>query len=136
MLFIWTTKDVEPNRVRIDAVFRRPDGAYFVLLHRMPPPYAKHPIFLAEVTNDTVKYKDPSGENEKVVQKAYVCDLNDAERKFLGGCGEGVQQMLLLGLKYPNVTRSLGKSFVRVNESEIRAVMQQHVFALTKGRYI
>lgn len=134
-VFITTDKDPAGDKVRVEHGFRRSDGTVFVLLQRLPPLYAKPPVFLAELSDSRVEIRG-AAEGAPVYHKAYaIQDLTEKERAFLIGVKRGSTVLPFLNFSYPNVIRILGKQFRCLDEAELAEVVCRHRWKLIPAKH-
>ncbi len=133
--YIATNKDREGKAVRIEGGYRASDGKAFLLLRRLPPEYAKPPLWLVQVSSDTLVQKDPATGESMSFEKLYsIHELTDAEKQFLLGTAPGKAALPFFNFSYPNVIRILGKKFTRLEEREIGPIVEGKLFVLIAGR--
>lgn len=129
-LFICTDKDPHAKQVRVENAFRALDGRCFLLLHRLPPVYAKPPTFLVELSKDVIEIRGVNGE-APIYYKAYAHQsLNVSEKQMLLNCKPGKTILPFFNFSYPNVIAVLGKQFQCLPEAETRAVVQSRTWKL------
>lgn len=132
-LFIRTDKDTEGKLVRVENGFKAADGKYYLLLFRLPPEYAKPPLFLVELSTDVVQVRDDSADARQYY-KAYAHQgLTEKETRFLCGCKPGKPVLPFLNFSYPTVIRVLGKQFTCLTGAEIAPIVSRHQFKLVGG---
>lgn len=132
--FIRTDKDLEGTKVVVENGFRGADGKYYLLLHRLPPEYAKPPTFLVELSGDRVEVRGAEGNGAPIYYKAYAYQsLNSQEQKFLSKAKPGKPTVPFLNFSYPNVIRILGKQFDCLSEEQTMRLVQPHVWKLIGG---
>ncbi len=133
-VFIRSEKDPEGKQVRVERGFRGADGKSYLLLHRLPPEYAKPPTFLVELSGDRV---DVRGEatDAPVYHKAYAFQCFTAmETKFLRSTKAGSSVSPFFNFSYPNVLRVLGKQFACLSEDETAALARRSPWKLVGGQ--
>lgn len=127
--FIKTLKDREGRQVVVECGFKAADGQYYLLLRRLPPLYARDPVWLVRLSSDTVTQRAEDGSSESH-QKAYcIQDLNKGEKKLLMECKAGVPTLPFFNFSYPNVIRILGKQFTKLEDPDLAPLLQR-VWAL------
>lgn len=131
--FIRTDKDLDGTKVYVENGFRGADGKYYLLLHRLPPEYAKPPVFLVELSGDRVEVRGDGG-SAPVYHKAYAFQsLNEQELKLLAKAKSGKPTVPFLNFSYPNVIRILGKQFECLSEDQTARIVSPHVWKLIGG---
>lgn len=123
VLFFKCDKDPEGKVIRVDAGFRAKSGAYFLLLHRLPPTYPKPPTFVVELSEDPVQLR--VGEHTQVYHKAYaIQNFTTKELKFLREAQAGSVSLPLFGAGMANIAKTVGKSFTRLTDAELAGLVQ------------
>ncbi|MBA4370145.1 MAG: hypothetical protein C0418_01015 [Coriobacteriaceae bacterium] len=116
---IRSSKDREGKAVCVECGFRGADDNYYLLLRRLPPLYAKDPVWLVRLSADTLVQRSHDGSSQ-TFHKAYsIQSLTEAEKQFLMGCTPGASALPFFNFSYPNVIRVLGKRFYRLEEQEL-----------------
>lgn len=116
-LFMKTDKDPDGKLLRVDAGLRHKDGTCFLVLHRLPPEYAKPPTFLARLSGERMELR---GEQTRVLHKAYALQgFTPKELKFLIDAPAGKDQLPFFNFSYPTVIKTLGKAFYKMSDEEI-----------------
>jgi len=127
--FIRTDKDPDGTLLRVDAGFRCKDGTHFLVLHRLPPEYAKPPTFVVRLSGETMEVR--GGGNSRTYLKAFACQSFTAkEIKFLKDAADGADQLPFFNFSYPNVIRLLGKTFYKLTEDELRPLVAERHWKL------
>lgn len=127
--FITSSKDRDARQVRVEAGFKGLDGNYFLLLRRLPPLYAKDPVWLVRLSADALVQRNADGTNDTFYKAYSVQDLTESEKRFLLGCTPGSSALPFFNFSYPNVIRILGKKFYRLEDNEISPLLsKQWVF--------
>lgn len=131
-LFIKSDKDPVGKFVRVEAGFKSTNGTCFLVLRRLPPLYAKPPLFVVELSNELIDHR---GEDAKVMHRAYaIQDFSEKELKFLIRAGVGGDVLPFFNFSYPVVIRRIGKSFYKFTEDELVRLVGTRVWKLIGGR--
>lgn len=126
---IRTVKDRHGAHVLVECGFKAADGHHYLLLRRLPPLYAKHPVWLVRLSADTLVQRNQDGTSETFGKAYCIQDLTEQEKKFLTGCVPGSSALPFFNFSYPNVIRILGKRFDALEDAEIAPLLQR-VWAL------
>lgn len=126
---IRSTKDRDGTHVQVECGFQAEDGTCFLLLRRLPPHYARSPVWLVRLSTDTLSQRTEE-DGAVTLYKAYsIQDLTETEKKFLCQCQPGSTVLPFFSFTYPNVIRVLGKRFRKLDESEITPLLsREYVF--------
>lgn len=123
-LFIKTDKDPEGVAVRVDGGFRGTDERFYLLLHRLPPEYAKPPTFLVQLSGDRLEQRGVVEGDPRTYFKAYAIQgLSETECDFLRKTQPGGAVLPFFNFSYPKVIRVLGKKFYRLPEDEVKSLV-------------
>jgi len=109
-LYIRTDKDPDGTQVVVEKAFRGNDGREFLLLKRLPPHYAKPPVFVVELTPQRVERRG-AGEREDYYRALAYQSFTPKEIEFLRAREEGKDHLPFFNFSYPNVMKQLGKKF-------------------------
>lgn len=133
-LFFKCDKDPEGKSIRVDAGFHSKSGTTFLLLHRLPPTYPKPPTFVVELSLDPIELR--VGEHNRVYHKAYAFqDFSTKELKFLHEAPAGTVSLPLFGGGFATIPKTLGKSFTKLTDPELAALIQSdHTWKLIGGQ--
>lgn len=122
-LFIKTDRDPEGIAVRVDGGFRGSNGLYYLLLHRLPPEYAKPPTFIVQLSADRLEQRGAT-EETRVYYKAYaIQNFSPGELEFLRNAKPGGSVVPFFNFSYPKVLRILGKRFYKLSDDEIKPLL-------------
>lgn len=122
---IRSNKDRDGKAVCVECGFRGSDGTHFLLLRRLPPLYAKDPVWLVRLSADTLVQRSTDGSNQTFYKAYSVQDLTKLEKKFLMACTPGSSALPFFNFSYPNVIRILGKRFYRLEEHELGPLLER-----------
>ncbi|MDA3937257.1 MAG: hypothetical protein PF636_10475 [Actinomycetota bacterium] len=134
-VFIKTNLDPEGRIVRVERGFKGANGKFFLLLHRLPPEYAKPPTFIVELSGDKVEVRGGSQAEGPIFYKAYaIQDFTTPEKKFLARAKPGKDVTPFFNFSYPAVLRVLGKKFRCLSETELKSMMAANHWKLIGGQ--
>lgn len=133
--FFKSLKDPEGTQVRVECGFRGADGRHYLLLRRLPPEYAKPPLWLVELSSDRLTQRDPVSGEQKAFPKAYsIQELSESEKQFLLSAAPGKAVSPFFNFSYPNVIRVLGKKFHKLEDADTAKLVDSTIWALLAGR--
>ncbi len=122
---IRSTKDRDGTHVQVECGFQSEGGAFFLMLRRLPPLYAKPPVWLVRLSTDTLSQRAGDG-TATTFYKAYsIQGLTDKEKEFLSQCEPGSSVLPFFNFSYPNVIKTLGKKFRKLDDSEVGALLKR-----------
>ncbi len=134
-VFIKTNLDPEGTAVRVERAFAGANGKFYLMLHRLPPQYAKPPTFLVELSGDRVEVRGGDQGGAPTLYKAYaIQDLSTSEIKFLCGVKPGKDITPFFNFSYPTVLRVLGRKFRCLSEQETCKLVEKHTWKLIGGQ--
>lgn len=123
-LFLKTDKDPDGKSVRVDAGFRTKSGTAYLMLTRLPPHYPKPPGFIVELSSDPIALR--VGEHTKSYLKAYAIQgFSVKELVFLRDAPEGTVSLPLFGGGMSRIAKTMGKSFHKLTNEELAAVVNE-----------
>lgn len=126
---IMTVKDRDGAHVLVEGGFKAADGQHYLLLRRLPPFYARHPVWLVRLSTDTLVQRNQDGTSDTFYKAYCIQDLTEQEKKFLAGCTAGSSALPFFNFSYPNVIRILGKRFDVLEDTQIGPLLSR-VWAL------
>lgn len=130
-VYLRTNLDPDGKLVRIESGVRAHDGTCYLVLLRMPPHYAKPPMFVVQLTKERMEVR---GEDAQTLYKAYaIQSFNKQELEYLRGLKEGSTAMPFFNFSYPNVIKRMGKKFQRLTDAEISQLARTTVWKLVGG---
>lgn len=129
--FLKTNLDPAGRYLRVDGGFRSDRGLHFLLLHRLPPEYAKPPTFVVELSGELMEVR---GEVTAAYRKAYaIQDFSAKELSYLKAAKCGATHAPFFNFSYPTVMRRLGKTFYKLTDAELAPLLQPHSWKLVGG---
>lgn len=131
--YLKTNLDPEGKLLRIEAGLRTSEGKTYLVLFRLPPEYAKPPLFIVELSGDRMEVR---GDNEEcgVLYKAYAHQaFTPKELQYLAGLKEGGTHAPFFNFSYPTVLKVLGKTFYKLTEAEVSAIVDRACWKLVGG---
>lgn len=132
--YLTTNKDPEGKSVRVECAFKSADGKVYLLLRRMPPLYSLPPLWVVEMSGETVVQREPGGSSTAYPKLVSIQDFSDSEKEYLLATAAGKMQLPFFNFSYPNVIRVLGKRFYKLNDHEIGPLLEGKLFALVRPR--
>lgn len=127
--FIMSSKDREGRSVQVECGFRGSNGNDYLLLKRLPPHYAKPPMWLVRLSPDTLVQRVDDGSSMTFFKAYSIQDLTESEKSYLLACKPGAAVVPFFNFSYPNLIRILGKKFYRLAETELTPILnKQWVF--------
>lgn len=131
--FLKTNLDPVGKILRIDACLKATDGKTYLVVHRLPPEYAKPPTFVIELSGERMDVRGEGGE-AAVFYKAYAYqNFTPKELQYLAGLKEGASHAPFFNFSYPNVLRIFGKTFYKYTEAEVASLVSPHSWKLVGG---
>lgn len=127
-LFIKTDKDPDGMAVRVDAGFRGSNGLYYLLLHRLPPEYAKPPTFVVQLSADRLEVRGGTEESRGYYKAYAIQNFSPSECEFLRNAKPGGAVLPFFNFSYPKVLQILGKRFYKLTEDEVRPLVSGERF--------
>lgn len=123
--FIATNKDPDARCVQVEAGFKGTDGNYYLMLRRLPPLYARPPLWLVRLSADTLVQRCGDGTSETFYKAYSLQEFTDTEKQFLGKLTPGGSALPFLNFTYPNVIRVLGKKIYVLEDAEVAALLKR-----------
>lgn len=131
--YLKTNLDPEGKLVRIEAGVRAANGKSYLVLHRLPPEYAKPPTFVAELTGERMDVRAP-GQEGGTFYKAYAIQgFTPKELSYVAGLKEGASHAPFFNFSYPTVLKLFGKTFYKYTDAELAAIVDKHCWKLVGG---
>jgi len=129
--FLRTNLDPEGKALRVDGGFKAADGTCYLLLHRLPPHYAKPPTFVVKLTGERMEIR---GRDVRVLYRAYaIQDFTPKELDYLAGLKEGGTHAPFFNFSYPNVLKRMGKLVYRLTDEELAGLVETRGWKLVGG---
>ncbi|MDZ4168276.1 MAG: hypothetical protein U1E26_01285 [Coriobacteriia bacterium] len=128
-LFMRTDKDPEGTAVRVEAGLKHKDGTCFLVLHRLPPEYAKPPTFVVRLSGERMEVRG-SGQSQAYFKAFAYQKFSAKELKLLVGAREGEDHLPFFNFSYPTVIRVLGKSYYKMRTEELRPLVEERTWKL------
>lgn len=131
--FLKTNVDADGKVLRIEAAIKASDGKTYLVLHRLPPEYAKPPTFVVELSGERIEVRG-YGDQCGTFFKAYAHQSFSAkELQYVAGLKEGGTHAPFFNFSYPVVLKVFGKTFYKYTDAELAAIVDKHCFKLVGG---
>ncbi len=126
--FLKTNLDLEGKLLRIETGIKSADGTCYLVLHRLPPEYAKPPTFVVRLSGEVMEVR---GDQPMRFFKAFAMqEFTPKELGYLKGLRPGANHAPFLNFSYPNVLKRIGKTVYCMTESEIAAIVDPRCWKL------
>lgn len=130
--YLKTNLDPEGKVLRVEAGVRASDGKTYLVLFRLPPEYAKPPLFVVELTSERMEVRGEGA--DCVFYKAYAHqDFSPKELQYVVGAKEGGTHAPFFNFSYPRLLKVFGKTFYKYTDAELASVTDRVCWKLVGG---